>query len=173
MAAIFAYTCSCCGQRHEGSPSFGCKAPLHYEELSKEDKQLIATLTDDICPVTMPECASYFARALLELPIHGTLEPFLWGVWVSLSKESFEKYTLTWDDHDESDSYFGWFSNHLPYYPDTVNLKTRVRPRNGGGRPILELQLTDHPLAMHFHHGMTILEAQQIAEVAMHSYPGP
>ncbi|HWG87794.1 MAG TPA: DUF2199 domain-containing protein [Candidatus Acidoferrales bacterium] len=168
MAAIFAYTCSCCGQRHEGSPSFGCKAPMHYEELSDEDKQSIATLTDDLCQIDHPEGADYFARVVLELPIHGVAEPFLWGVWVSLSQESFEKYTSTWGEHDESDSYFGWFSNHLPYYPNTVNLKTNVRPRNGGARPILELQPSDHPLAIHFQNGMTIQEAQQIAEAVLH-----
>jgi len=168
MAAIFAYTCSSCGQRHEGSPSFGYKAPIHYEQLSGEDRQSIATLGDDLCQIDHPEGTDFFARVVLELPIRGVAEPFLWGVWVSLSHESFKKYTSTWGEHDESDSYFGWFSNRLPYYPDTVNLKANVRPRNGGARPTLELQPSDHPLAIHFRSGMSILEAQRIAEVAMH-----
>ena len=168
MSAIFAYTCSCCGQTHEGSPSFGFKAPMHYDELSDEEKQSIATLTDDLCQIDHPEVTNYFIRVVLEVPIHGAVEPFLWGVWVSLSRESFEKYTSTWGGHDRSDSYFGWFSNHLPYYPNTINLKTSVRPGHVGDRPTIELEPSDHPLAVHFQTGMTILEAQQLAEVAMH-----
>jgi len=168
MAAIFAFTCSCCGKRHEGSPSFGYKAPMHFDQLSDEDKSAIGKLSDDLCKIEHPEGTDYFARTILEIPIHGIKEPFLWGVWVSLSQESFEKYTSTWGKHDETDSYFGWFSNRLPFYPDTINLKTNVRPRNGGARPILELQPTEHPLAIHYLHGISVHEAQQIAELAMH-----
>ena len=168
MAAIFAFTCSCCGQIHEGSPSFGYKTPMPFDHLSDHDKQSIAQINDDLCKIEHPEGTDYFARVVLELPIHETEEPFLWGVWVSLSKESFDKYTSTWGEHDESDSYFGWFCNRLPYYPDTINLKTNVRPRNGGARPYLELQPSDHPLAAHYHHGLTAQEAQVIAEEAMH-----
>nr|WP_286576023.1 DUF2199 domain-containing protein [Pseudoxanthomonas winnipegensis] len=168
MVAIFEFTCSCCGKRHEGSPSFGYKAPMHYDVLSERDKESLATLTDDLCEIDSPEGTDYFARVVLELPIHGVEEPFLWGVWVSLSEESFARYTSTWGEHDESDSYFGWFSNRLPYYPDTMNLKTKVRPRNGGLRPYLELEPSAHPLATHYFEGLSIQEAQRIAEEVMH-----
>lgn len=141
---------------------------MHYEQLSNGEKQSIAQLSDDLCKIDHPEGTDYFARVVLELPIHGVTEPFLWGVWVSLSQESFEKYTSTWGEHNESDCYFGWLCNQLPYYPNTANLKTNVRPRNGGARPTLELQPSEHPLAIHFQNGMTVQEAQQIAEAAMH-----
>jgi hypothetical protein len=168
MAAIYAFTCSCCGKRHEGSPSFAFHAPAHYDELTEVEKKSIARLSDDLCEIRHPEGTDYFARVLLEVPIHGISEPFLWGVWVSLSQKSFERYTSTRGRHDESDRYFGWFSNRLPYYPDTINLRTNVRPRNGGMRPGLELQPCEHPLAVHFHSGLTILEAQKIAEAVIH-----
>ncbi|MCZ2076111.1 MAG: DUF2199 domain-containing protein [Bryobacterales bacterium] len=168
MAAIYAFTCSRCGKRHEGAPSFAFGAPMYYDELSEAEKQSIARLSDDLCEIRHPENTDYFARVLLEIPIHGVSEPFLWGVWVSLSQESFERYTSNWAHHDESDCYFGWFSNRLPYYPDTVNLKTSVRPRNGGVRPYLELHACEHPLAIHFREGLTVQEAQAIAEAAMH-----
>lgn len=141
---------------------------MHYDQLSDEDKQSIAMLSDDLCTIEDTEGTDYFVRVVLELPIHGIEEPFLWGIWVSLSQENFERYTSTWGEHDESDSYFGWFSNRLPYYRDTVNLKTNVRPRNGGARPYIELQPSDHPLSIHFQDGLTVQEAQTIAEEAMH-----
>ena len=168
MAAIFAFTCSCCGKRHEGSPSFGYKAPMQFDQLSDDEKRAIGTLSDDLCKIEHPEGTDYFARVVLEIPIHGVKEPFLWGVWVSLSQANFERYTSTWGKHDESDSYFGWFSNRLPFYPDTINLKTKARPRNGNARPVLELEPSDHLLSVHFQHGITVSVAQQIAEIAMH-----
>jgi hypothetical protein len=168
MAGIFAYTCSCCGKLHEGSPSFSCASPLHYALLSDLDKENKAILTSDLCTIAHGEQTDRFVRVVLEIPIHGVTEPFTWGVWVSLSDSYFERYTSTWGSHDESDSYFGWFSNALPHYPNTVNLKTMVRPRSGGLRPYLELEHTDHPLSVHVHEGLTIEEAQRIAEHVLH-----
>ena len=36
----------------------------------------------------------------------------------------------------------------LKPYPDTMNLKSRVHLRNHGHRPTIELEPTDHPLAL-------------------------
>ena len=172
MAALFAYICSCCGQRHEGSPSFGYVAPDYYDALSEPRKRDDAQLTSDVCVIRYDDATDYFARVMLEIPIVGVDDPFLWGVWVSLSEKSFERYTSTWKNADESDRWFGWFSSRLPYYPDTTNLKTTVRPRNGGKRPAIELELTDHPLSQHYHNGISRELAQEIAEFAMHRIAG-
>jgi len=168
MSALLTFTCSCCGKTHEGSPSFGYKSPRYYDLLSDEDKTRIAILQDDICVIGINDNSDFFVRTILEVPIHGVAEPFMWGVWVSLSQASFKRYMSTWDNHDENDHYFGWFSNQLPHYPDTLNLKASVRPRNGGLRPFLVLEEADHPLVQHFHRGISIGEAQQIAERIMH-----
>jgi hypothetical protein len=105
---------------------------------------------------------------VLEVPIHGAQDPFLWGVWVSLSEANFTRHLDTWDAPVESDKYFGWFCNQLPYYPDTMSLKTSVRPRAGGQRPYIVLEPTEHLLSRHFHDGISIAEAQKVAEVMMH-----
>lgn len=92
----------------------------------------------------------------------------MWGVWVSLSQKSFERYRDTYDQPVETDEYFGWFCNRLPFYPDTVSLKTLVHPRTGGIRPYLSLEPTDHPLSVDFINGISYQRAQEIAEHAMH-----
>ena len=168
MAGIFAYTCSCCGKRHEGSPSFSFACPAQYQALSEHDREENAALNSDLCVIAHGDQADRFARVVLEIPIHGVTDPFLWGVWVSLSAESFERYLSTWGMHDESDSYSGLISNVLPYYPDTMNLKTQVRPLKNGLRPFLELEVTDHLLSVHLRDGLTIQEAQGIAESVLH-----
>jgi hypothetical protein len=52
-----------------------------------------------------------FIRVCLEVPIHGVSEPFIWGVWVSLSRKSFDRYVETCDAPDTDDDYFGWLCN--------------------------------------------------------------
>jgi hypothetical protein len=52
--------------------------------------------------------------------------------------------------------WFGWFSNRLKGYDDTLNLKCQVHPRPGRQRPWIELEPTDHPLAVEQRRGMTL-----------------
>jgi hypothetical protein len=89
MAGIFSFKCSCCGKLHEGSPSFGFKAPDPYLDQTEEIKEK-GKLGDDLCYYEDEDGVHYFARTIIEVPIHGVSEPFMWGVWVSLSKESYE-----------------------------------------------------------------------------------
>lgn len=167
MAGIFAFKCIECGEVHEGSPSFGFKAPDPYNEQSPA-VQGKGDLTSDFCTYEDDDGPHFFIRVCLEIPVHGVDEPFLWGVWVSLSKESFEHYVETYDDPDPGVSYFGWFCNYLPYYESTYALKTTVRPQAGGERPIIELEQGDHPLMVDFHQGITAAKAQEIAEIMLH-----
>lgn len=171
MAGLFAFRCNDCGAIHEGSPSFGFDAPWHYTTLDEADKRT-ATLGKDTCVITHEEGVDRFVRGVLEVPIHGVEEPFLWGVWASLSEESYRRCLDTWGDPDEAESWFGWFCNRLPFYPDTINLKCRVHPRKGGIRPWIELAPGDHPLAVDFNQGISLARAQQIAE-AVHHPPTP
>ena len=171
MAGLFAFRCSNCGELHEGSPSFGFATPWHYTTLNDDEKRAV-DLAEDTCVITHAEGVDRFVRCVLEVPIHGVAEPFLWGVWSSLSEESYRRCLETWRDPEESDAWFGWFSNRLPVYPDTINLKCRVHPRKGGIRPWIELAPDDHPLAADFHQGIAPARAQQIAE-AIHHPPTP
>jgi hypothetical protein len=167
MSAIFSFKCSCCGKIHEGSPSCGFRAPDPYLEQTREVQEA-GSLSSELCRYTDADGEHFFVRACLEVPIHGVSEPFVWGVWVSLSQKSFDRYVETYDQPDISESYFGWLSNYLPYYPKTYALKTRVHPRAGRIRPFLIPERTEHPLTVDFHEGIAISRAQEIAEVAMH-----
>jgi hypothetical protein len=72
------------------------------------------------------------------------------GVWVTLSKKNFAVYCETFDSGQRGalGPWFGWFSNRLKGYPDTLNLKCRVHPQPARQRPYIELEPTDHPLAI-------------------------
>jgi len=79
------------------------------------------------------------------------------GAWSSLAKNNFVAYLEHYDDQDQValGPWFGWFSNRLKGYADTQKLKCAVQPRSGGLRPSLELEPTDHPLAVQQRDGIS------------------
>ena len=165
MTETFRFTCATCGDLHEGPPSFGYKWPHHYAVLSEDDRKELATISDDLCIINDQD---HFIRVILEIPIHGYEEGFLWGVWVSVSAENYWKYHENFASPDYRDTYFGWFCNRLTYYPETLHLKTRVCIKPGGQRPVIELESTEHPLSIDYHNGISWEKAVKIAMHAMH-----
>ena len=167
MAGIFSFKCSCCGEVHEGSPSFAFRAPDPWLEQS-EEIQSTGKVGDDLCFYEDEDGWHFFIRVILEIPIYGVSEPFMWGAWVSVSRESYEHYVETWDEPEVDRAYFGWFCNYLPYYVGTYALATDVHPRSDGSRPYLTLHEADHELFRDFEKGISIQKAQEIAETVMH-----
>ena len=171
MAAIFAFKCSSCGELHEGPPSFAFNAPDQYASLSEEQKQRMGTLTSDFCTITHEEGTDRFIRAVLEVPIHGVGDPFLWGIWVSLSEKSFNRYSETYDTPVEGEGFFGWVCNQINLYPYEHSRPADVLVQLGGSRPKVVLHRgnpEDDPLVIDQVNGISIARAQELAERAMH-----
>jgi len=172
MPAIFAFTCTCCGKIHEGSPSFAFNAPDHYANLTEEKKGAIGKLSSDFCTITHEDRTDYFIRTVLEIPIHGVEEPFTWGVWVSLSKKSFDRYVDTYDSPVDGEGFFGWLCNAIPNYPNGPSSRpTDVIVQLNRQRPKLVLHRAEQeedPLVVDQHEGITVERAQWLAEQAMH-----
>ncbi|RQP25226.1 DUF2199 domain-containing protein [Piscinibacter terrae] len=172
MAAIFSFKCSCCGEIHEGSPSYAFKSPDHYHGLTDEQKASMGHLSSDFCTITHDDGTDYFIRAILEVPIHGVEEPFLWGLWASLSEKSFKRYVETYDEPVAGDVFFGWVCNAVPWYPPHASsLAANVVVQVGGQRPLLHLHQANgdaHPLILDQRHGITVAKAQEIAEFLQH-----
>jgi hypothetical protein len=47
-------------------------------------------------------------------------------------------------------------------YPDTLNLKTMAHLRDNGIRPYIEVEPTEHPLAVDQHQGITLDRALEL-----------
>lgn len=160
--------CSCCAEEHRGIPTFGATAPLFYYSIPKSDRDERCSLGSDDCVVDQEH---FFIRGCIEIPVHGHEEPFIWGVWVSVSNESFLDWLRLYDVEERSTQggpYFGWLDAWLEPYPSTVNLKTRVHLRDHGVRPYIEVEPTDHPLAVEQREGISEVRLQQIYETMMH-----
>jgi len=101
----------------------------------------------------------------LEIPVFGSKDPFVWGVWVSVSEASFERIAQLWDadirEHERP--FFCWLCTELAVYPRTYGLKSNVHLRNGGKRPFIELEPTDHPLAVEQRAGISLQRVEDIA----------
>jgi hypothetical protein len=171
MAAIFAFKCTCCGEIHEGSPSIAFRAPDYYACLSEEQKASWGKLSSDFCTITKDENTDYFIRTILEVPIHGVDEPFLWGVWVSVSKKSFDRCWETYENPIEGEGYFGWVCNEIPGYPYPESRPADVIVQLDGQRPKVILhrgETEDDQLVIDQMNGISVAQAQQLAENALH-----
>lgn len=149
------FVCAACGETHSGIFDLGCDAPAAYFSAGEEERARDFEKTDDLC---IWKREHFFVRCVLPIPVRGLDRYFGYGVWSSLSRENFALYRSHWDRpaSDGLGPWFGWFSNTLMGYPETLNLKCRVHPQDGGWRPFLELEPGDHPLALEQRRGITV-----------------
>jgi hypothetical protein len=64
--------------------------------------------------------------------------------------------------------FFGWLNASLKPYPETTDLKTRVHLRDNGLRPWIELEPTNHPLALEQRNGISVDRVAEIHAIMMH-----
>lgn len=165
------YNCSTCGAFHSGLPfSYGSPAPAPYFDIPEAERESRTLLSSDQCII---DNEHFFVLGRLEIAVpDGEESLFSWNVWVSLSKENFERMSQLWETEGRENEppYFGWLSTKLPCYDDdTFLLKTNVHTRPVGERPYVELEPTDHPLAIEQRNGITVKRVQEIAECVSHS----
>lgn len=167
------WTCRACGVPHEGLFDLACEKPDPWpgsEDKAPNAEALRSTnfLSEDFC---VREGQDHFVRCVLDLPLKGTEgRSFGFGVWSTLSEKNFKLYCETFDSGQQGElgPWFGWFSNRLKGYPDTLSLKCQVHPRPGRLRPWIEITQADHPLAVEQREGITI---ERLAEIlALHGH---
>jgi hypothetical protein len=143
--------------------------PIACWAIPEEDRAKRVKLTSDTCVI---DDDTFFVRAVLELPIIGAKEPFTWGVWVSQSRESYTRYTATFQQDQTGEGSFGWLTVTMPGYAEQSvpleSLACDVRWGSGNLRPRIEPHPRDHPLYRDFADGITWERAVALAQLAMH-----
>lgn len=145
-------------------------APDVWEESYADDPH--SMLSSDQCII---EGRHYFLKGLIEIPVIDGKGTFSWGVWVSLSRDNFLRAREVWNTpgREVEKPYFGWLTTELGLYsPSTLNLKTNAHTRPVGQRPFIELEPTDHPLAVEQRSGITRDRVREIAEAVLHRKAG-
>lgn len=77
-----------------------------------------------------------------------------------------DRITDVWDrlGHENEKPFFGWLNASLLLYPSTINLKTRLHLRPIPTVPFVELEPTDHPLAIEQRQGMPIARVIEVVQ---------
>jgi hypothetical protein len=161
------FHCRGCGQRHDSLPfAYGADAPAYWtDDLAGDERSF---LEQDRCVIAGEQ---FFVRARLLIPVTDADTPFEWGVWVSLSEGNFNRMTELWTSEirQYEPPYFGWLSTELTMYqPSTLRLRTNVHTQPVGVRPTVELEPSDHPLAVEQWTGITTARVRKIAEELLH-----
>ncbi len=159
------YRCKTCGQIHTDLPDIAADKPDQWFGIPEKERKRRVELTGDTCIIDNQD---FFIRGVLQIPIHDHDQKFGFGVWVSQKRENFYKYLENFDS-DEIGPFFGWLCTRIKYYPvDTSSLKTMAHFRKGNLRPLIEVEPTDHPLAVDQLEGITLGKAWEIVH-----YYGP
>jgi len=163
----YVWTCRCCGKQYDTLPlSYALPAPDPWLAIPETEHGDRGQISSDTCAI---DGSKFYVRGCLEIPIADCPDRFVWGVWVSVSEKSFDRIGELWDVElrDKEPPFFGWLCNDISIYPRTLKLKTHLHLRNGGMRPFIELEPTDHPLAVEQRNGMTLQRVKEIASLVL------
>lgn len=143
------FICSVCGKEHDGElPALAFLEPDYWHWLPQDQKNK-GSITADDC--VTPD-GHFFIRCSLEIPIkERPNQPVSFGVWSTLSEQNYQRYADAFFDEHQSKlgKMFGWFSNEIGgKFAGSLNLKCQVVPQDDRQRPLIELEQTDHPLAV-------------------------
>jgi len=168
MTDFGTYRGAVCGELHQGPAlGYGFAAPLAYDQVPRWLRWYRCHLTTDTCRIDEKH---FFVLGNIRIRIRGTDTSLVWTVWVSLSKDNFQRSLDLWHTpgREHEPSYFGWLSNSIPGYPPTLSLKTMVHSQAVGLRPEIELEPTDHLLSVEQRDGITWERVHEIASIAKH-----
>jgi len=145
--------CHSCGQVHSGILDMVQDAPFQFRAADEHERKHFQ-INSDLCRNN--QSGDCFIRAVLPIPVHETQSVFCYGIWTTLSEDNFQTYVNTCNEgQGQLGPWFGWFASDLNGYPETLNLKSRVYPQPNGKRPYVELEPTDHPLALEQRNGIS------------------
>lgn len=165
------YRCQCCGELHDTWPAIAFKAPNNYIHLTNTEKKNIAKLSSDFCVIEYPDQTDYFIRVTMTQKVLDDCQDLSYGVWVSLSEESFADYQDNYENDEYITSYFGWLCSFIPGYENTLNIPTTVQTKDDNQRPeIVPRKKHNHQFVRDYYAGITKEEAERrIDEMLRHT----
>jgi hypothetical protein len=148
--------------------SFAADFPDKYVKLAENERGSRALIGSDQCII---DSQWFFLRGILEIPIIGNDESFLWGLWVSVLEGVFNEISECWElEGREKDHgpYNGRLANSLPVYPETLDIEINVNLQPVSVRPLFVIEDAHHPMAMQQQSGVTQQEAIELASTLLH-----
>jgi len=92
--SVPSYVCSRWGKEHAGLPfSFAADFPDPFANLSHDQREARAHISSDQCIIDQEQ---FYLRGCLEIPIQGTDQVFLWGLWARIWEQDFDEIENHW-----------------------------------------------------------------------------
>lgn len=164
----YSWICSCCGKSFDSLPmDYAFRGPDNWHALPEAERATRARLDSDLCVIDGRE---FYVRGCIEIPVTDSPEIFIYGVWVSVSEDSFRHILDKWDAEiaGAEPPRFGWLCNRISGYPDPEEVRCNVYLRSGNLRPLIVLESTDYPLAVEQRNGITLERIRKIAAESGH-----
>jgi hypothetical protein len=162
------FQCSVCNLWHNELPlSYSVKTPLAVTGIPEEELLRRVVFSKDQCIV---DEHGFYLRGRIPVPVHGQEQPFIWGVWASVSQGDFMRSHALWNTtgREMEPAFLGRLNTQIPLYGDTLNLAVRVRTQVVGRRPHFEVLDPAHPLAIEQRDGISMDRIREIAEQILH-----
>lgn len=165
------YKCTTC-QVHAGLPmSFAADSPDMYANMNRDERDARCVRGSDQYIIDQQH---FFIRGCLEIPIIGSADVFLWGLWASVREEVFDEIADCWELEGRENChgpFRGRLANSLAEYPETLNLKIKILLQPLGTRPLFVVEGPTHQLAIEQAHGIARDRALHLASLVMHRRP--
>jgi hypothetical protein len=163
----FQFRCISCDQVHEGVPTFGFDSPAIATWIPESERALRVVLGTDDCVVDQER---FLVRGCIEIPVEGETDPFIWGVWVDISKRDFEQWSAAFhlEKREHVGPFAGYLANVLPCYPDTFNHHVVMYLRDRGTRPLVMVTQSSHSLHLEQCSGISKERLTEIYVAVMH-----
>ena len=161
------FRCPSSSKLHKGLPDLVNDAPGPFYGVPEAERERRCVLHSDFCII---DDAQYYIRCVLEIPIQGEAHDRLgWGIWCQVDARDFEAYgeTFAQDRQSHLGPFYGVLANTLTGYPETMGLPCRIILKDGGLRPLIELEPGNHPLIAHQRQGITLKQAISFASRVM------
>lgn len=162
-------TFSCeCGEPHEIPLHLNFAMPDFVNKLLPWERNERVQFSPDW---TIVDEKYFYLHGVMELPIAGTKHVLSWEVWTTVNIDDFDRTMELWDDpaRTEEPDYAGALANSLPSYDETRNVKTWVRTRKVGERPLVFIDDPDHELASEQKKGVPKDRVIGLAKVLIHT----
>ncbi|REJ70393.1 MAG: DUF2199 domain-containing protein [Planctomycetota bacterium] len=129
--------CPTCGAEHEIlDPIF--RRPEAYVQLSRDSQEQHAQADDNLCRITLPECAPrYFVRGTMPVDVEGHSDGVAWGLWAEVAEDVFSRVLELWSNPDQAcePPFDGTLANSVPTYLGTLDLKLQIQLTGPTSRP--------------------------------------
>lgn len=167
---VKSFTCPKCGETHDKLAAIGFDEPHYYSILNEKDKKELAELTADFCTIRHADQTDRFIRTFLRMQINDTCEDLDYGVWVSVSEQTFNDYESEFENNPNGKTYFGMIANEIQDFEEsTLGIHVNIETRADGSRPEIVPHKSEHQLIKEWEKGIKIEEAETRVDKLMNN----